>query len=81
MCFNLVMGEVGSIFCNLGQVGSVIYGLGLGLEKFPLKISNFSIFSLQIKKNLFRSGQKVPGLGQSRPVSYLLCLGRVRAHL
>jgi len=40
-----------------------IFGLG-GLGKFPLKISNLSIFSIRVKKNLNRSGQKVPYLGQ-----------------
>jgi len=43
--------------------------------KFPLKISNFSIFSLQVKKNLFGSGQKVPGSKMDRPLIY--CLSKV----
>jgi len=39
-----------SIFCCLGWVEFSIFGLGWGLEKFPLKIPKFSIF--------FPSGQK-----------------------
>jgi len=32
---------------------------GFEFGKFPLKTSNFSIFSFRVKKNLFRSHQKV----------------------
>jgi len=49
-------GWVGSIFCGLGWVGSASFGFG----KIPLKMSNFSILSLRVKKNLFGLGQKVP---------------------
>jgi len=28
-------GQIGSIFCGLGRVGSAIYGLGLNLKIFP----------------------------------------------
>jgi len=57
-------GRVVSIFSGLGQPGSgwvshLWFGFGFG--KFPLKTSNFSIFSLWVKKNLLGSGQKVPG--------------------
>jgi len=34
---------------------------GLEFEKFQQKMSNFSIFSLLIKKNRFGLGRKVPG--------------------
>jgi len=44
----------------LTLVGSAIFGLGLEI-KFPLKFQKISIFALQVKKNLIRSGQKVPG--------------------
>jgi len=54
-------GQVGSIFCGSSQVGSAIYGLGLNLENFPYKCQIFQFFSFRVKKNLFGSGQKVPG--------------------
>jgi len=44
-----------------GLVGSAIYGLGLNLENFPRKCQIFQFFSLQVEKNLFGLGQKVPG--------------------
>jgi len=53
-----------------GRVGSAIYGLGLNLENFPLKLQIFQFFSLRIKKNLFRLAQKVPGLKAGRPFIY-----------
>jgi len=36
----------------------------LGLENFSIKIPNFSIFFLQVKKNIIGSGQKISGSGQ-----------------
>jgi len=54
---------VGSIY--LPRVSHLWFGFEL--EKFPLKTSIFSTFFLWIIKNLFRSGQKVPG-----SASYLL---------
>jgi len=53
----------GSNFFDPGQVGSIFGGSGLvshlwfGFEfrKFPLKTSDFSIFSLRVKKNLVGS--------------------------
>jgi len=35
--------------------------LGLGFEKFPLRIPNFSIFFPLGQKNLIWPGQKLPG--------------------
>jgi len=68
------------------RVGSDIFGLGLGI-KFPLKIPNFSIFSLRVKKIssgwvnkyprqswvglLFHAGQKYALVG-SGPIKFLL---------
>jgi len=46
---------LGQFFVALGWVSHLWLGFGFG--KFPLKIANFSIFFLQIKK-LFGSGQK-----------------------
>jgi len=58
-------GRVRSIFCGSGQVGSVIYGLGLNLENFPWKCQIFQFFSLRVgskstwvKGLLFTVGQK-----------------------
>jgi len=65
-----VIGRVRSIFCGSGQAGSAIYGLGLNLK----------FFSLRVKKNLFGSGQKVPGSKAGRPLIYCrskVCSGRV----
>jgi len=63
---------VGSIFCGSGQVGSVIWGLGLNFKNFPLKCQIFQFFSLRIKKNCFGSGRKVPG---SKPGRHLIYCG------
>jgi len=43
---------------------------GFELQKFPLKMSNFSIFLLWVKNNCFRSGQKVPGSKPGQPLIY-----------
>jgi len=43
-------GQVNFLWLGLGQVRSAIHGLGFEFGKFTLKISNFSIFSLQVKK-------------------------------
>jgi len=57
--------RVGSIFCGSGRVW-----FGFEFWKFPLKISNFSIFFPSGKKNLFGSGQKVSWSKPSRPLIY-----------
>jgi len=73
-----VQGQFKSIFVS--WVGSAIFGLGLGLENFPLKskirvkIKSFRVGSkrAQIKDGslLFTTGQKYPhvGLGQGPPL-------------
>jgi len=43
---------------------------GFELGKFPLKMSNFSIFLLQVKKNIFGLGWKVPRSRAGRPLIY-----------
>jgi len=53
----------------LTQVGSAIYGLGLGLKNFPLKMSIFQFFALWVK-NLFGLGQKLPGSRVGQPLIY-----------
>jgi len=67
------------------RVSHLLFGFEFG--KFPIKMSNFSIFfpsDQKKQKNIFGSGQKVPGSKASRP---LICcgskvsLGQVRAHL
>jgi len=69
----------GSKIFDPGWVGSATFGLSLGLEKFPLKISNFQFFPLRITKNLFRLGNKVPGSKTGRHFIYCgskVCLGQ-----
>jgi len=67
--------------------GSKIFDPGrVGFEfgNFPLKMSKFSIFFPSDQKNLFGSGQKVPGLKAGWPLIYCRSkLGSdwVRAHL
>jgi len=57
------MAQVGS-----GRVSHLWFGFELG--KFPLKMSNFSIFFPSDQKNLFRSGQKVLRSRVGRPLIY-----------
>jgi len=79
--------RVGSIFCGSGQVGSgsnLWFGLEFG--KFPLKMSNFSIFFPSGQKKLLRVGSESTRV-KAGSASYLLRVksklgsGRVRAHL
>jgi len=69
---------------GLGRVSHLWFGFEFG--KFPLKMSNFSTFVLQGKKDLFGSCQKVSG-SKARLASCLLQiksklgLGRITAHL
>jgi len=67
----MVMGPGENFWLGLGQffVARVSH-LWFGFGKFPLKMLNLSIFSLCVKKNLFGSGQKVPGSTVSRPLFY-----------
>jgi len=73
----LVMGltRVVSIFCCSDRVSHLWFGFGI--RKIPLKIPNFPVFSLRVKKNLIRPGQKVTGskTGPVRPgpISSVLC--------
>jgi len=73
------------LWLSLGWViGSAIFGLGLGLKNFYLKSRKFQFFPLRDKKNLFWSGQKVPGSKMGWPLiccGSKVCSGRVRAHL
>jgi len=70
-----IFSRVGSIFCGSGRVSHLWLGFGFG--KLPLKTSNFSIFFPFDQKNLFGSGQKVPGV-KGGLASYLL---RVKSKL
>jgi len=63
--------RIGSIFCGSGWVSHLWFGFELG--KVPLIMSNFQIFSLRVKKNLFGSGQKVQC---QRRVGLLFTAGR-----
>jgi len=51
-----------------GRVRNLWFGFDFG--KFPLKMSNFSIFFALGQKNIFALGQKVPGSKAGRPLIY-----------
>jgi len=79
-------GQVGSIFCGSGRVGSAIHGLGLNFGKFPLKMSKkFNFFTLGQEKSLWVGSESTRIEGGS--ASYLLRVksklgsGRVKAHI
>jgi len=55
------LSQVGSIFCCSGWV-SHLWLFRFGHGKFPLKIPNFTIFPLWVKKNCFGLGQRWAGL-------------------
>jgi len=63
--------RVGSIFCASDRVSHSWFGFEL--EKFPLKMSNFSIFSLRVKKISSGWVYKYPG---QRRVSLLFTAGQ-----
>jgi len=46
------LGWVGSTFCSSGWVSHLWFGFRFG--KFPLKVSNFSVFSPRVKKKYLR---------------------------
>jgi len=80
-------GRVRSIFCGPGWVGmgrvSHLW-FGFESEKFPLKMSNVSIFLPSGQKNLFGLCRKVHGSKVGRPLIYCgskVSSGQVRAHL
>jgi len=54
----------------VARVRSAIFGLVLGLEIFPKKISIFSIFSILVKTNTLGRGQKVPWSKAGGPLIY-----------
>jgi len=69
-------------FFDPGRVRHLWFGLEFG--KFPLNMSNFSIFFPLGQKNCFGSGRKVPGSKPGRLLIYCgskVSSGRVRAHL
>jgi len=71
------LAQVRSGFYCSGQVRHLCFGLGIG--KFPLKITNFSIFSLPVKK-LFGPVQKVTRSKTGGPLIYCgskVCSGQV----
>jgi len=74
----------GSKIFDPGQVKFLLLGsaslFGYGFGKFPLKMSNFSIFSPSDQKTVIGSGQKVPESEPGWPLIYCgskVCLGRV----
>jgi len=76
--------RVRSIFCGSGRVSHLWFGLEFG--KFPLKMSNFSIFFPSGQKKLLRVGSESTQV-KAGSASYLLRVksklgsGRVMAHL
>jgi len=66
----LVMGPSQFFVARVGsdRVSHLWFGFEFG--KFPLKISNFSIFFLSGQKNIFGSGRKVPGSKAGQPLIY-----------
>jgi len=64
-------GQVGSIFCGSGRVSHFWFRFEFG--KFPLKTSNFSIFSLWVKKISSGCIREYPG---QRWVSLLFTTGQ-----
>jgi len=81
---SLVMGPGQNFLTRIGsgRVSHLWFGFEFG--KFLLKVSNFSIFFLSGQKNLFGSGQKVPGSKAGSPLincGSKVSSGRVRAHL
>jgi len=59
----------GQFFCCLGWVSHLWFGFG----KFSLKVLNFSIFSLRVKKissGWVKTGQKVPWSKTGQPLIY-----------
>jgi len=58
--------RVGSNFCGSGRVSHLWFGFEF--QKFPLKMSNFSIFSLRVKK--IPLGRKVPRSKPDRTLVY-----------
>jgi len=69
-------------FLWLESVGISQLWLRFELGKFPLKTSNFSSFSLRVKKNLFGLGWKVPRSKAGLPLIYYgskVHSGRVRS--
>jgi len=76
------LGLVNFLWLGLGRVSHLWFGFEFG--KFPLNMSNFSIIFPSDKKNLFGSGQKVPGSKADQPLIYWgskVSSGRVMAHL
>jgi len=65
---------ISRLVMGLGQKFSTLIGsdqpslVWIRIQKFILNIQNFSIFPLQIKNNLFGSGQKVPVSKMRRPL-------------
>jgi len=74
---DIVMGTGQKIF---NRVGSGHPHLWIGFGKSSLKPSNFSIFFLRFKKNLFGSRQKEPGSKAGQHCGSKVCSGWVKAH-
>jgi len=57
----------------VARIGSAVFGLGSGLENFPLKSQIFQFFSVRVKKIALGWVKKYPG---QRQVSLLFATGR-----
>jgi len=66
-----ILTRVGSGQFFVARVGRVSHlWFGIEFQKFPLKMSNFSIFFPSGQKNLLWSGRKVPGSKPGQPLIY-----------
>jgi len=65
---NFDPGRVKFLLLGLGRVSHFWFGYRFG--KFPLKCQMFQFFALWVKKNLIRSGGKVPGSELGQPIIY-----------
>jgi len=77
---NFDPGRVKFLLLRLGRVSHFWFGYRFG--KFPLKCQMFQFFALWVKKNLIRSGGKVPGSELGQPLIYCgskVCSGWVRS--
>jgi len=63
------LGQVGSIFCGSGRVSHLWFGFEFG--KFPLKMTNFSIFFPSDKKKSLQAGSESTWV-EGGSASYLL---------
>jgi len=77
-----ILSRVGSIFCGSGRVSHLWFGFEF--QKFPLKMSNFSIFFPSGQKKLLRvrsESTRVEARSESTRVSLLFTAGQKEARV